>query len=225
MSHRTPLAPAIAIAFATLIAFAAHAAPDPAGILRANLAASGGAHWNGKAVLKQESALAGQGLTGTNLLHHGSSSTAAPSITPCSGPPPRPTATTATKPGSRTRRAPSTSSAAATRCRLAITTYRNANLWWRADFGGAQVVAGEARTEGGARYDVLTITPKGGLAVRGLVRARPRTCSRARYARSRGSTLDRRPWSDYRDVDGVKPLASEACRRHRATARSTCKNV
>lgn len=41
------------------------AAADPAAVLAANHAASGGAAWTGKAVMKTDAKLAGQGLTGT----------------------------------------------------------------------------------------------------------------------------------------------------------------
>jgi hypothetical protein len=40
--------------------------------------------------------------------------------------------------------------------------YRQANLWWRSDRGGAQIVAEGVRRDDGAAYDVLTVTPKGG---------------------------------------------------------------
>ncbi len=40
--------------------------------------------------------------------------------------------------------------------------YRRANLWWRPDRGGAQIVDDGRKTEGAAAYDVLTVTPKGG---------------------------------------------------------------
>jgi len=50
-----------------LVAFGvAHAATDPAAILNAYRAASGGDAWNGKVVMKTESKLSGQGLTGTD---------------------------------------------------------------------------------------------------------------------------------------------------------------
>lgn len=44
----------------------AHAATDPGSILNAYRAASGGDAWNGKAVMKTESKLTGQGLAGTD---------------------------------------------------------------------------------------------------------------------------------------------------------------
>jgi hypothetical protein len=40
--------------------------------------------------------------------------------------------------------------------------YRRANLWWRADHGGAQIVGDGVKADGGATYDVLTVTPKDG---------------------------------------------------------------
>jgi len=45
---------------------AADAASDPAAILNAYRVASGGAAWHDKAVMKIESKLGGQGLTGTD---------------------------------------------------------------------------------------------------------------------------------------------------------------
>jgi predicted aspartyl protease len=40
--------------------------------------------------------------------------------------------------------------------------YRNANLWWRADRGGAQVSYIGREVEGGRSLDHLSVTPKGG---------------------------------------------------------------
>jgi len=42
--------------------------------------------------------------------------------------------------------------------------YRKANLWWRADAGGATIVFEGVKSEGGAAFDVLTVTPAGGEA-------------------------------------------------------------
>ncbi|HEY1631839.1 MAG TPA: aspartyl protease family protein [Rhizomicrobium sp.] len=41
-------------------------------------------------------------------------------------------------------------------------SYRRANLWWRADRGGAGIVSDGEKTDGGAAYDVLTVTPRDG---------------------------------------------------------------
>ena len=40
--------------------------------------------------------------------------------------------------------------------------YRNANLWWRPGYGGAAVASDGEKSDAGAAYDVLTVTPKGG---------------------------------------------------------------
>jgi hypothetical protein len=40
--------------------------------------------------------------------------------------------------------------------------YRNANLWWRADRGGAQVSYIGREAEGGRTFDHLAVTPRGG---------------------------------------------------------------
>jgi hypothetical protein len=40
--------------------------------------------------------------------------------------------------------------------------YRDANLWWRADFGGAEVTLDPQKSENGNTYDVVTIVPKDG---------------------------------------------------------------
>lgn len=42
--------------------------------------------------------------------------------------------------------------------------YRNANLWWRADHGGAAVESLGAKTLNGRAFDVLKVTPKDGKA-------------------------------------------------------------
>ena len=197
MTHRTLLAAA-----ATLFAIQAQAATDPHAVLRANQAASGGAHWNDKAVLKIEAAIAGQGLTGTDV-----------SITdvvdgravdhsvlgPSSG--------ANGYDGHETWEQDSSGAVnienGGTALPLAVNNaYRNANLWWREDFGGAQVAAGETRTAGGASHDVLTITPKGGLAFEAWFDAS--THLLARTIERQGSMTVTITYADYRDVDGVK---------------------
>src|SRR5579862_904863 len=40
--------------------------------------------------------------------------------------------------------------------------YRNANLWWAPNHGGAAITGDGQKTDNGATYDVLTIVPKGG---------------------------------------------------------------
>ena len=198
MRQRTLLATVVA----TLFAIPALAATDATAVLRANQAASGGVHWNGKAVLKVESALSGQGLTGTDvsvtdvvngrIVDHAV-------LGPASG-----------ANGYDGHDAWEQDSSGAVNIEsggdalpLAINNaYRNANLWWRADFGGAQVVAGETKTEGGVRHDVLTITPKGGLVFEAWFDASTHLLARA--IEKQGSMLVTTTLSDYREIDGVK---------------------
>jgi Aspartyl protease/PDZ domain len=40
--------------------------------------------------------------------------------------------------------------------------YRDANLWWRADRGGATISSRGTRTDAGESYDALTVAPRGG---------------------------------------------------------------
>ena len=198
MRHRTLLATAIA----TLFAIQAHAAADPATVLRANRAASGGSHWNGKAVLKQEAALAGQGLTGTDVsvmdVVDGRSVDHA-----VLGPATQNNGYDGHEVWMQDSSGAVNIESGGDALPLAINNaYRNANLWWRADFGGAQVAAGATKAEGGAHYDVLTVTPRGGLPFEAWFDAS--THLLARTIEKQGPTFVTTILSDYRDVDGVK---------------------
>ena len=198
MRHRTLLAHAIA----TLFAIQACAATDPAAVLRANQAASGGAHWNGKAVLKQESALAGQGLTGTDVsvmdLADGRNVDRA-----VIGPATQNTGFDGHETWQQDSSGAVNIENGGDALPLAINNaYRGANLWWRADFGGAQVTAGATKADGGASYDVLTITPKGGLPFDAWFDAS--THLLARTIEKQGPVVVTTMLSDYRDVDGTK---------------------
>ena len=198
MTHRTLLATAIA----TLFALNAHAAADPAAVLRANQAATGGAHWNGKLVLKQEAALSGQGLAGTDVsvtdVVDGRSVDHA-----VMGPATQNSGYDGHETWEQDSSGAVNIESGGDAPLLAINNaYRNANLWWRPGFGGAQVAAGGEKDEGGAHYDVLTVTPKGGLPFEAWFDAS--THLLARTIEKQGSSLITTMLSDYRDVDGVK---------------------
>ncbi len=197
MRTRTLLAASIAAVFA----IHAHAAGDPAAILLANKAASGGAHWDGKAVLKVEVAVDGQGLKGTDASVQdlvGGRSVDHAEIGP---------ATQAN--GYDGRQAWEQDSSGAVNIEsggdalpVAINgAYRTANLWWRADFGGASIVAAAPKTDGGTTYDVLTVTPKGGVAFEAWFDAK--THLLARTIERQGPTTVTTTMSDYRPVDGA----------------------
>jgi hypothetical protein len=192
----------LANAAATLFAVQAFAATDPAAVLRANYAASGGTHWAGKVAVKMEAALAGQGLTGTDVsvtdLLDGRSVDHS-----VFGPATQSTGFDGHEPWEQDSSGAVNIESGGDALPLAINiAYRNANLWWRADFGGAKVVAQAPKTEAGVRYDVLTITPKGGLPFEAWFDVSSHLL--VRTIEKQGATLLTTTLSDYRDVDGVK---------------------
>jgi hypothetical protein len=155
-SMRISFAP---FAFAAITAaLPAHA--DPASILAANRTASG--TWDGKATLLTEDAYSGQGMTGKATtsadLKNGYWADSY-TIGPASGANGFDGAHAWQKDQSGTV----TIQDGGDQRPLAVNeAYRRANLWWRPGFGGAVVVEDGTKSEGGARFDVLTITPKDG---------------------------------------------------------------
>jgi PDZ domain-containing protein/aspartyl protease len=134
---------------------------DAHDILAANKAASGGAAWDNKAVLKEVYDYSGQGMTGKAdttfdlTTGHFLDTFAIGPVTGAQGfdgdgswnKDPSGTVTPQNGVG---------------RTFAVNEAYRDANLWWRPDFGGAQVSVGAQQSEGGARYDVVTFVPKDG---------------------------------------------------------------
>ncbi|HEY5336768.1 MAG TPA: aspartyl protease family protein [Rhizomicrobium sp.] len=80
--------------------------------------------------------------------------------------------------------------------------YRRANLWWRADRGGAAITADGEKAEAGAIYDVLTVTPKGGKNFDAWFDAKTHLLSRIVEIQN-VSTITT-TMSDYRAVDGME---------------------
>ena len=145
---------------------AARASPRPpvprhADILAANKAATGGAVWDRNATLKTEYDYSGMGMTGKVSSTADLTTAAFESTTPI-GP--------VTQVQGYRRRAcleqgPSgtvTPQNGAGNPLAVNKAYRDANLWWRKDFGGAQVSAGARKNDGGKTYDVVTFVPKDG---------------------------------------------------------------
>ena len=181
---------------------AAHAATDPATVLNAYRTASGGDAWNGKAVMKIESKLTGQGLTGTDTsitdLRTGNS-VERYTLGPASGAEgfdgkdaweQRPNGEVNLQKGGDA-------------LQLALNqAYKNANLWWRADFGGAKVAALADQPCGEATCAVLEITPEGGLPLQAWFDAKTHLLDRTvLHVGARTTTV---LLSDYRRVDGVR---------------------
>lgn len=80
--------------------------------------------------------------------------------------------------------------------------YRRANLWWRADRGGAAIVSqGVRQDNGGNTYEVLEVTPRGGKTFEAWFDAT--THRLARVIEKPGAQTISISYSDYRSVEGV----------------------
>ena len=191
-------------------AFAASVAAVPAtaatmsatDLLAANKAASGGAAWDGKAVLKSQYDYAGQGMTGkvTSLadLAHGywADNVAIGPATQANG-----------FDGAHAWQKDSSGSVTnqdgGDQRPLAVNEgYRRANMWWRGDFGGAGVAVNGEKSDGGAEYEVLTVTPKDGKGFDAWFDEK--THLLARVVEKQGPQTITTIYSDYRAVDGVE---------------------
>ena len=85
--------------------------------------------------------------------------------------------------------------------------YQDANLWWRADRGGATIEALPAKTVGATRYAVLKVTPVGGKPFEAWFDASTHLLARTIENQSfQTLTTD---FADYRDVGGVKVAGLE----------------
>src|SRR5258708_15136158 len=80
--------------------------------------------------------------------------------------------------------------------------YRNANLWWRADRGGAAIESLGAKTAGGRTFDALKVTPKGGKPFEAWFD--PSTHLLASTVEMHGSQTITTDLSDYREVAGQR---------------------
>ena len=186
-----------------LVAFGvAHAATNPAAILDAYRAASGGDAWNGKVVMKTESKLGGQGLTGTDTsmtdLRTGNS-VERYTLGPASG-------AEGFDGKDAWEQGPNGEvnlQKGGDGLQLARNTaYQNANLWWHPDFGGAKVQALAEQPCGASTCAVLEITPKGGLPFQAWFDATSHLLDRTvLHVGARTTTV---VFSDYRVIDGVR---------------------
>jgi hypothetical protein len=183
-------------AFATSPAFATTAA----GILAANKTASGGTAWDGKATLKTAYDYSGSGMTGkvesVADLHDGrfvdsaflGPMTLIQGFDGSSGWAKDPSGTVTPQNG-------------AGRVFAVNEAYRDANLWWRPDFGGAQVTLDAQKTIDGTTYDVVTFVPKDGAAFDALFDTK--THLLGRIDEKQGPLTLITTLSDYRKVDGA----------------------
>ncbi len=185
---------------ATLAAAPAYAASTAADILAANRAASGGAAWDGKSTLKADYDYAGMGMTGKvgtiYDLKNGrfvdsaavGPATQVQGFDGSSGWAKDPSGTVTPQNGTG-------------RTFMVNEAYRDANLWWRPDFGGASVTLDPEKTVGGASYDVVTFVPKDGAAFDALFDAK--THLLFRIDEKQGALTILTTMSDYRSFDGL----------------------
>jgi len=181
---------------------AAHAATDPATVLNAYRIASGGDAWHGKAVMEVEAKVTGQGLTGTDTsitdLRTGNS-VERYTLGPASG-------AEGFDGENAWEQGPNGEvnlQKGGDGLQLALNAaYQNANLWWRADFGGAKVDALADQSCGASTCAVLEITPKGGLPFHAWFDRSSHLLDRTvLHVGARTTTVS---FSDYRVVDGVR---------------------
>ncbi|MBI3675329.1 MAG: aspartyl protease family protein [Proteobacteria bacterium] len=191
-----------------LLAFAAaqasssaYAASTPAEILDANKNATASKLWDSKATLKVEYAYSGQGMTGkvTSLsdLKTGryidtfaiGPMTGANAFDGVHGWAKDPSGTITAQDGADTL--PYSFNEA----------YRRANLWWRADRGGATITVSGEKTDAGATYDVLSVSPKSGEKFEAWFDAKTHLLSRV--LEYQGPVLNTTTLSNYRGIDGV----------------------
>jgi hypothetical protein len=196
---RTALA-AFTLALLSTSAFAA--TPDE--ILAANRAASGGNALTGKAALVMDFTYAGNGLTGTvggtADLVTGSFETHF-----AVGPQTGANGYDGTHVWNKDNAGIVTLQEGGDAVPLAVNAaYRNANLWWRPDHGGAALAGDGEKTDGGAMYDVLTITPRGGKPFDAWFDAKSHLLYR--IAEAQGGVMNTTTTTNYRPFDGI-PLA------------------
>jgi Aspartyl protease/PDZ domain len=198
MRHVSSLCLFVATAF---LAMPAQAALSPTGILDANKAATGGKAWAKKAALDLRYDYSGQGLTGTNAslddLRNGAFVDSY-DIAPNKG--------ANGYDGARAwEQEPSgtvTYQAGGDTVPLAITeSYQDQNLWWRKDRGGAAIESLGRKTDRGANFDVLRVTPQGGAALESWFDAK--THLLARTVELQGTQTITTFYSNYKPVDGV----------------------
>jgi hypothetical protein len=179
---------------------ATHALASPQSVLDANKAASG--NWAGKAALELDYAYSGQGLSGTtksliDLKRGGFVDSFA--IGPTSGA----NGYDGKEAWLKERSGTVTPQAGGDTLTLAVNeVYRDGNLWWRADRGGAKITDQGRKTENGTTYDVLTVAPHGGKPFEARFDATTHLLTRTVEVQVTQTIVT--DYSDYRAVDGAQ---------------------
>ena len=194
----------IVAAFAATISYStlAFAAQSAGQILDAYKAATGGSAWDDKVTMSGEAVIAGYGLTGTGYtvadLKNGRSKTEY-----MMGPAGGANGFDGTTPWQKDMSGTITLQQGGDALVLAVNdAYRTSSKWWAPDRGGAEIVNDGEKTEGGATYEVLTVTPKGGKPFDAWFGAK--THLLAKIVEKQGPQTVTTTMSDYRSVGGVK---------------------
>ncbi len=192
---------AVALFALAFLATPALAATDVDAVLAANAAATGGQAWDGKVTLKIAYNYSGQGLTGTQStledLQRGAFVDAY-DIGPASGA----TGFDGSKAWEKEPSGTVTNQAGGDVIPLAVSeAYQDQNLWWRSDRGGAQIADDGTKTDGGANYDILTVTPRGGKTFDAWFDAKTHLLSRV--IEGQGTLTITTFYSDYAPTDGA----------------------
>jgi membrane-associated protease RseP (regulator of RpoE activity) len=189
------------IALAASVASApAYAASTAADILAANKAASGGTVWDTNATLKTEFDYSGMGMTGkvssTADLRDGRfvDNAAIGPVTQVQG-------FDGTSAWEKDPSGTVTPQNGSGKFMAVNEAYRDANLWWRTDFGGAQVTLDAQKSEGGKTYDVVTFVPKDGGTFDAWFDTSTHLLSR--IEEKQGSLTNNSTFADYKSYDGA----------------------
>lgn len=193
------------LAFIALTAIApqstVYAAGTAADIFVAHRAASGGDAWNDKATLQIDYAYVGQGLTGSaSSLQDLRSGAFVDNYQ--TGPVNGASGHDGVRTWVREPSGTATWQGGGDTLQLAINeSYRNRNLWWRADRGGARISGPLHKRDDQRAYDVLTVVPAGGKTFEAWFDTRTHLLARTVEQQvTLTITID---YQDYAAIDGV----------------------
>ncbi|GAA0562663.1 aspartyl protease family protein [Rhizomicrobium electricum] len=196
---RKTIAAFAAITATSVAALAAGSADD---VLKANWAATGGSAWATKTAVSIDSDYAGQGLTG--ITHSVSDLKTGRTVSTFKvGPAEGANGFDGKTPWARDTSGTITEQEGGDALVLAVNdAYRNANLWWKPDHGGAAIESKGEVTNAEGRFDVLVVTPKGGKPFEAWFDTGTHYLSK--IVEKAGAQTVATTLAEYRDEDGVK---------------------
>lgn len=173
----------------------------PADILDANKSASHGDAWDNLVTLEADYAYSGQGLTGTQ--HSISDIKSGRFVdTDAIGPINVANGFDGAHAWAKDQSGTITEQDGGDNRQLAVNeAYRRANLWWRADRGGAAITDDGTKSDAGVSYDVLTVTPRDGKPFDAWFDAHSHLL--ARVVEQQATLLTTSTYADYSPVAGA----------------------